>query len=153
MAAMDQQQLVAGIRTIIGSRTPNELRAMFHPTGPGAMLLSMVTDPVALKDLIIAKNIRIFGGDANAYVDDFLNGGRGVLTTLPTMPAGSAKETTKANIRSMVDRLLNVDGLDAAHRQLLENARDGPLAAAVGGRRRRRRTTRRGGQKSRRHHK
>jgi hypothetical protein len=113
----------------------------------------MVTDPVALKDLIIAKNIRIFGGDANAYVDDFLNGGRGVLTTLPTMPAGSAKETTKANIRSMVDRLLNVDGLDAAHRQLLENARDGPLAAAVGGRRRRRRTTRRGGQKSRRHHK
>jgi hypothetical protein len=147
----EQERLKARLLGAIAAGTPEDLRNIFHPQGAATEDLRRIRDPAVIQDILIAKNIKIFGGDANAYVDDFLNGRAGVLRRLATMPAGPAKDAAKLGFRAMVDRILNVEGLDDAHRQLLTTARDGPLAQ--GGGKRRKTHRRRRGQKSRRHHK
>ncbi len=152
MAEGQQQQIINALRRTIQDRTPEELRELFSPGGRATLLLMMVTDASVVHDIILRKNIKIFGGDANAYIDDFLSGPRGILNTIPAMPPGPQREMAKRGMRELIGRLLNVEGVDDAHRQRLRDALDGPLGQ-MAGKRRRRTFRRRRGQKSRRHHK
>lgn len=101
--------------------------------------LSRILPPQQLQDIIIAKNIRIYG-DVNAYIASFVQQTVGALAT---MAEGAAKEATKRGQTAFIEKLLAREDISEESRRLLESARldlSNAAAAAAGGKRRRRQT-------------
>jgi hypothetical protein len=100
--------------------------------------LSRILPPQQLQDIIIAKNIRIYG-DVNAYIASFVQQTVGALAT---MAEGAAKEATKRGQMAFIEKLLAREDISEESRRLLLSARldFAAAAAAAGGKRRRRQT-------------
>jgi len=105
--------------------------------------------PEEKTDVVIAKNVKVFDGDINKYVEDFITH---TTTTLEGMPEGPAKETTKTGQRKLLERILTKEGLTDETKGKINNALGSPtFAAAAGGKHKktRRHVKRRRGRKSR----
>jgi hypothetical protein len=98
--------------------------------------LSKMLTPVQFQDIIIAKNIRIYG-EVNAYIASFV---QQTVAGLMTMAEGPAKEATKKGQTAFIEKLLAREDISEESRRLLESARldlSTSAAAAAGGKRRR----------------
>ena len=96
--------------------------------------LSKMLTPVQFQDIIIAKNIRIYG-DVNAYIASFV---QQTVAALSTMAEGPAKEATKKGQTAFIEKLLAREDISEESRTLLISARleFAHAAAAAGGKRR-----------------
>ncbi len=96
--------------------------------------LSKALSPVEFQDVIIAKNIRIYG-DVNLYIKSFVDQ---TVAGLARMIEGPAKEATKRGQSAFIEKLLTREDISDESRRLLESARlSFAAAAAAGGKRRR----------------
>ena len=98
--------------------------------------LSKILPPAQLQDIIIAKNIRIYG-DVNLYIQSFVDQ---TVSGLARMAEGPAKNATKRGQTAFIEKLLARADISEESRRLLENARitfSTAAAAAAGGKRRR----------------
>jgi predicted short-subunit dehydrogenase-like oxidoreductase (DUF2520 family) len=98
--------------------------------------LSKALSPVEFQDVIIAKNIRIYG-DVNLYIKSFVDQ---TVAGLARMAEGPAKNATKRGQTAFIEKLLARTDISEESRRLLESARvdlSTAAAAAAGGKRRR----------------
>jgi len=98
--------------------------------------LSKALSPVEFQDVIIAKNIRIYG-DVNLYIKSFVDQ---TVAGLARMIEGPAKEATKRGQSAFIEKLLTREDISDESRRLLESARLSFVAAAAAGGKRRRPT-------------
>lgn len=101
------------------------------------MALSRLLTPIELQDIIIAKNIRIYG-DVNLYIQGFVEQTKNAIQA---MPEGPQKEATKKGQKAFIEKLLTRTDISEESRRLLEHANLAYVAAApaAGGKRRGRR--------------
>ena len=127
------------VMNIIRSGTEEDFRAIV--SSEVLFALSKALSPVQFQDMIIAKNIRIYG-DVNLYIMSFVDQ---TVAALRRMAEGPAKEATKKGQSAFIEKLLTREDISEESRRLLEGARldFAAAAAAAGGKRRRRSTLRR----------
>jgi hypothetical protein len=127
------------VMNIIRSGTEEDFRAIV--SSEVLFALSKALSPVQFQDMIIAKNIRIYG-DVNLYIRSFVDQ---TVAALRRMAEGPAKEATKKGQSAFIEKLLTREDISEESRRLLEGARldFAAAAAAAGGKRRRRSTFRR----------
>jgi hypothetical protein len=99
------------------------------------MLMTLLEDltPEEKTDILVAKNIKVYGG-INEYVTSFLDQ---VLPGIAALPSGAAKERAKTGQRMFVERLLTKEGLTDTNKERLQASLQGELLAApaAGGKR------------------
>jgi hypothetical protein len=117
---------------IVEELSVDQLIELFRSPDTLLALLEGLT-PEETTDILIAKNIKVYGG-INEYVTSFLDQ---VLSGIAALPNGAAKERAKAGQRIMVERLLTKEGLTDTNKQRLQASLQEELLAApaAGGKR------------------
>lgn len=123
-------QIVLGI---IGTLSPEQVHARFSSADTALPLLMGLT-PAEQAQVMVAKNVKVFGG-INPYVEDFLAKG---VPKIAALPEGPAKEQTKAGQRKFIEVMLSYDDLSTENKEKLQAVLLGVVAAAAaaGGKRR-----------------
>jgi hypothetical protein len=129
----------------ISQESAKDVAAMFTPENMVAMFRGL--GPEDIGEILIAKNIKIFGG-ADAYVADFA---KQTVAGIAKMPEGVAKQRAVDGQRTFAKKLLARGDLSQSSKDTLNNLMTTALAipaaldmdAVDGGRRRRGRSTRR----------